>query len=99
MRKTYLKPPTTSISGLSVNLSESFDLYHKNVKAILDTLRDEIVQNLLAGKRVNIFGLGTLEPHATKERIGRNPKTGEKIQISARRRIAFKVSKNLKEQL
>jgi len=98
MRRTYSKPPTTSISELSVNLSESFDLYKTHSKAILEGLRDEIVQNLIAGKRVNLFGLGTLEQRARKERVGRNPKTGEPLKVSAHRRIIFKASKTLKEQ-
>lgn len=93
------KPETLSIPELSSALAEPFDLTKAKSKAILEGLRDEIIQNLLASKRVNIFGLGTFDVRATKEKIGRNPKTGESIQIPARRRIAFKVSKGLKDQL
>ena len=80
-------------------MADSYDLTKARSKAIMDSLRDDIVQNLLSGKRVNIFGLGTFEVRATKEKTGRNPKTSEKIQIPAGRKIVFKVSKGLKDQL
>ena len=56
-------------------------------------------QSLLEGKRVNVFGLGTFEVRATKEKMGRNPKTGEKIQIPAGRKVVFKAAKGLKDQM
>jgi DNA-binding protein HU-beta len=99
MSKTSSKPETLGIPELSASLAESYDLTKARSKALLDSLRDEIVQNLLSGKRVNIFGLGTFEVRATKAKTGRNPKTGEKIQIPAGRKIVFKVSKGLKDQL
>jgi DNA-binding protein HU-beta len=97
--KTNAKPETLGIPELSAVLAESYDLTKARSKAIMDSLRDDIVQNLLSGKRVNIFGLGTFEVRATKEKTGRNPNTGEKIQIPAGRKIVFKVSKGLKDQL
>jgi nucleoid DNA-binding protein len=48
---------------------------------------------------VNVFGLGTFEVRATKEKMGRNPKTGEKIQIPAGRKVVFKAAKGLKDQM
>jgi DNA-binding protein HU-beta len=99
MTKTTTKPDTLGIPELSTTLAESYDLTKARSKALLDSLRDEIVSTLLAGNRVNIFGLGTFEVRATKEKTGRNPKTGEKIQIPAGRKVVFKVSKGLKDQL
>jgi len=98
MRRTHSRPPTTSIPELAANVSESFDLFKTHSKAILEGLRDEIVQNLIAGNRVNLFGLGILEPRTRKERMGHNPKTGEPLTVSAHRRIIFRASKTLKEQ-
>ena len=99
MSKTTTKPETLGIPELSASLAEAHDLTKARAKAILDSLRDEIVQALLAGKRVNLFGLGTYEVRATKEKMGRNPKTGEKIAIPAGRKVVFKVAKGLKDQL
>ena len=99
MKTITTRPETKNIQELATALAEPYDLTKARSKAILEGLRDEIVQTLLAGKRVNLFGLGTFEVRSTREKTGRNPKTGEKVQIPAGRKIAFKVSKGLKDQL
>ena len=98
MSKTA-KPETLGIPELAAALADANDLTKARAKAILDGLRDEIVTSLLAGKRVNIFGLGTFEVRPTKAKMGRNPKTGEKIAIPAGRKVVFKVAKGLKDQM
>lgn len=98
MSKTA-KPETLGIPELAAALADANDLTKARAKAILDGLRDEIVTSLLAGKRVNIFGLGTFEIRATKEKMGRNPKTGESIKIPAGRKVVFKTAKGLKDQM
>jgi len=59
------------------------------VKNIVDSLKSE--------GRVVIAGLGTFKVKSTKPRTGRNPKTGESIQIAAGRRVLFKPSLGLKK--
>ncbi|HPS68620.1 MAG TPA: HU family DNA-binding protein, partial [Holophaga sp.] len=76
MNKTSSKPETLGIPEMTAALADAHDLTKARAKAILDGLRDEIVQSLLSGKRVNIFGLGTFEVRPTKAKMGRNPKTG-----------------------
>ena len=98
MSKTA-KPETLGIPELAAALADANDLTKARAKAMVDALRDDIVQNLLAGKRVNLFGLGTYEVRATKEKMGRNPKTGESIKIPAGRKAVFKAAKGLKDQL
>ena len=98
MSKTA-KPETLGIPELDAALADANDLTKARAKAILDGLRDEIVNALLADKRVNMFGLGTFEVRATKEKMGRNPKTGESIKIPAGRKAVFKAAKGLKDQL
>ena len=99
MTKTTAKPETLGIPELAASLAEAHDLTKARAKAMMDGLRDDIVENLLAGKRVNIFGLGTFEVRATKEKVGRNPKTGESIKIPAGRKVVFKTAKGLKDQM
>ncbi|MBP1627324.1 MAG: histone-like DNA-binding protein [Holophagaceae bacterium] len=99
MTKSAAKPETLGIPELSASIAEAHDLTKARAKAILDGLRDEIVEAVLAGKRVNIFGLGTFEVRATKEKMGRNPKTGESIKIPAGRKVVFKAAKGLKDQM
>ena len=93
------KPDTLGIAELAANLAEAQDLSKARAKSILDGVRDHIVETLLTGNRVNLFGLGTFEVRATKEKMGRNPKTGEKIQIPAGRKVVFKAAKGLKDQM
>ena len=99
MSKTTTKPETLGIAELAATLSEGHDLTKARAKAMLDGLRDEMVQTLLAGNRVSLFGLGTFEVSATKAKVGRNPKTGESIQIPAGRKVVFKAAKGLKDQM
>ena len=68
MTKTTAKPETLGIPELAASLAEAHDLTKARAKAMMDGLRDDIVENLLAGKRVNLFGLGTFEVRATAER-------------------------------
>ena len=93
------KPETINLADLADSFAEAHDLTKARAKAMLDGIRDEIVQNLLANKKVNVFGLGAFEVRATKEKMGRNPKTGEKIQIPAGRKVVFKAAKGLKDKL
>jgi len=58
-----------------------------------------IAAELVAGNRVAISGFGTFEARARKARVGRNPHTGETLEIPASRAPAFKAGKPLKEQL
>ena len=58
-----------------------------------------IVDSLKSEGRVIIAGLGTFKVKSTKPRTGRNPKTGESIQIAAGKRVSFKPSLSLKKTL
>ena len=95
MPKSTAKPDTLGIAELAANLAEAQDLSKARSKSILDGVRDHIVETLLAGNRVNLFGLGTFEVRATKEKMGRNPKTGEEYPITARRVLTFRPSPRL----
>ena len=58
-----------------------------------------LVQHLKDGDRLRIGGLGMLEVKDRPARMGRNPGTGEAIQIKASRKIAFRPAKELKEAI
>ena len=70
-----------------------------DVESIVDSLIGEIGKGLRAGERVDLRGFGSFSVKDKKARQGRNPKTGETIQIAARRAAAFKPSKELTEKL
>lgn len=65
----------------------------KNLEDTLDVIKTLIGE----GNDVSLFGFGNFEVRETKAREGRNPSTGEIIDIPAGRKVAFKASKKLKE--
>jgi nucleoid DNA-binding protein len=87
------------IRELAVFLADKHDLTKARAKAIVDDLRDRMVESILADKMVGLFGLGHFQIKVTKPREGMNPKTGEKIHIPSKRRVAFKASKTIKDKL
>jgi len=99
MARNSSKPETIGIPELATMLADKHDLTKAKSKAMLDDLRDNIVSTILSGKRVGLFGLGTFEVRDTKEKMGRNPKTGEQIKIPAGRKVVFKASKSIKDQM
>ena len=58
-----------------------------------------IVKHLKKGERIRIGGLGILQVRKRAARMGRNPATGEAIQIKASKKVAFRASKELKEAI
>ncbi len=71
----------------------------KEAQEIVDTIWDTIKSTLKKQEDVAISGFGTFKVKQTKARMGRNPKTGETIQIPAKKKVAFRVSKELKSLL
>ena len=66
----------------------------KEVKEIIKIFLQEIREELKKGEKVSLKDLGTLSPKETKARKGRNPRTGEEIEIPARKTVVFKASPN-----
>jgi nucleoid DNA-binding protein len=69
----------------------------KEAREVVETLLDSIKKSLKKKDPVAISGFGTFKVKQTKARMGRNPKTGEAIQIPAKKKVAFRASKDLKE--
>ena len=63
---------------------------------MLDDLVGLITKHLKKGERVKIAGLGILQVRKRAARMGRNPATGEAIQIKASQKVAFRATKELK---
>jgi len=90
--------PTVTLKQIAADLAEKFDLSKKLANEILsDALVSTIVKNLKKGNRIRIAGLGILQVKKRAARMGRNPATGETISIPAKKKIAFRAAKELKE--
>ncbi len=66
---------------------------------LVDSVTDGILDGLREDGSVTIVGFGTFEVKDRKARIGRNPHTGEPIQIAAGRRVGFRMGKALRESV
>lgn len=66
---------------------------------IVETVFETMKETLERGEKLKISGFGNFVPRDKKTRIGRNPKTGEAIEISARRVVTFKASPVLKTRM
>lgn len=78
-----------SISKLVDDLSVRLGKNKTDTRAILDTLGETVAKNLGSGEEVTLPGVGKLKTKAKPAREGRNPKTGEPVQIAAKTVIKF----------
>src|SRR5437660_7899259 len=80
-------------------LANKLPLNKAEAEKAINIVLDDIIGALKQGERVNISGFGTFSVSTRQARTGRNPKTGESIQISASRSAKFKPGKQLKDSL
>jgi len=97
MAKKAATPATITLKHLAAGLSEDHEMSKKAAEAILGDLVDRITKHLKKGERIRIVGLGILQVRKRAARMGRNPATGEQIQIKASKKVAFRAAKELKE--
>src|SRR6266498_2879232 len=90
---------TVTLKHLAANLSESHEMSKKQTEAVLGELVDLVTKHLKKGDRIRIGGLGILVVRKRAARMGRNPATGEPIQIKASKKVAFRAAKELKESV
>ncbi len=74
-------------------VAEGTGVPRADVSKVLDRMLQEVRANLDAGESVTLRGFGTFKVTETAARKGRNPATGEQIEIPAGRRIGFKATK------
>lgn len=73
------------------------DLTKKAASEAINATLDAISEALAKGESVQLIGFGTFEVRATQARTGRNPSTGEPLNIAAGKKVGFKVGKVLKD--
>ena len=82
---------------LITTVSEKSGVSKKDSTAVLDALIESITEALKAKDKVALVGFGTFETQEREARVGRNPKTGEEMQIEATVVPKFKAGKSLKD--
>ncbi|HEY6943564.1 MAG TPA: HU family DNA-binding protein [Candidatus Acidoferrum sp.] len=73
------------------------ELPRKESETIVETVFDNIIAALQKGEKIEIRGFGSFRTRERRGRVGRNPKTGEKVEVPAKKIPYFKPSKELKD--
>ena len=89
--------PTVTLKQIAADLADKHEMTKKQANEIMDDLIGHLVKNLKKGNRIRMAGLGILQVKKRAARMGRNPMTGEAIKIPAKKKIAFRAAKELKE--
>lgn len=74
-------------------------LYQRDVERIVSTIFDEITHALSRGDRIELRGFGAFSVKGRDARLGRNPRTGESVQVARKFVPFFKAGKELRERM
>lgn len=78
---------------------ENPHLFQRDIENIVNTILDEISDNLAQGGRVELRGFGAFSVKNRSARIGRNPRTGEKVSVSEKYVPQFRTGKEIRDRL
>ena len=92
-------PATVTLKQLAPELAETNNLTKQQSEAVLNALVALVTTRLKAGDKVRLTGLGILQVRDRPARTGRNPATGQSIEIKASKKIAFSAAKELKDAI
>ena len=88
---------TITLRQIAATLADGHDLPKKQAESLLGDMVALATQHLKKGDKIRLTGLGILQVRNRAARTGRNPATGEAIQIKASKKIAFRPAKELKD--
>lgn len=80
-------------------VAKKFDAPRKNIEKAVDLVFDSMVQALMREERIEIRGIGSFVVRHYRSYLGRNPRTGERIEVGTKRLPFFKAGKELKERV
>ena len=78
-------------------VSKVVEMTRKDSEVIVETIFESIVNSLHAGDKIEIRGFGSFRTRQRQPRIGRNPKTGTRVEVPSKRIPYFKPSKELRD--
>lgn len=78
-------------------VSKVVEMTRKDSEAIVETIFDSIVNSLHKGEKIEIRGFGSFRTRQRQPRVGRNPKTGSRVEVPSKRIPFFKPSKELRD--
>ncbi len=77
-------------------IADQYDISRREAEVAVNTFFESIVEALKRGEKVELRGFGVFKVREKRAMVGRNPKTGEKVQVPAKRVPYFKAGKDLK---
>ena len=80
-------------------IAENGNMTKKDAEIALKAVIDSITEAVAAGEKVQISGFGSFDVKAREARMGRNPKTGEAVEIASSKRIVFSAAQVLKDKI
>jgi integration host factor subunit beta len=84
-------------SDLVFEVMQLGDLTRNDAETIVETVFDSVIHALRSGDKIEIRGFGSFRTRQRNARIGRNPKTGARVDVPAKRIPFFKPSKDLRD--
>ncbi len=84
-------------ADLVEEVAKAADLTKKDSEQLVELVFDSIIESLKRGEKIELRGFGSFRLRQRNERKGRNPKTGEAVNVPAKRVAYFKPGKELKE--
>ncbi len=90
---------TLTRADIAQSIYQSIGLSRAESAELVDTVLEEICAALVRGEDVKLSSFAILSPRLRRERVGRNPKTGEDHQIAARCTVSFAASKVMKARI
>nr|WP_050491845.1 HU family DNA-binding protein [Pseudomonas putida] len=99
MPRTIKRRGLLNKSELVADVAQRADLNKATAQKVVDAFIDAIKASLSERKEVALVGFGTFKTEEREARIGRNPQTGEKLQIAAATKAKFVPGKNLRENV
>ena len=84
-------------ADLIKDVAQAVEMSGKDAEVIVDTIFQNIVKSLQGGDKIEIRGFGSFRTRQRNARIGRNPKTGARVDVPAKKIPFFKPSKELKD--
>lgn len=89
----------TRLAEVFVEKNRDTELQTKDIEYSVKVLVDTMTRSLAKGQRIEIRGFGSFDLNDRPARVGRNPKTGERVEVPAKRVPHFKPGKELRERV
>ena len=84
-------------ADLIEQVAQVVELTRRDSEVVVETIFESIVRSLRTGDKIEIRGFGSFRTRQRKPRVGRNPKTGARVDVPAKKIPFFKPSKELKD--